>query len=144
MWVSKKAKSNVMGFSGGIEGNYIGWTGGLISWHLMMGTSLLSSSSHFFMSQLCRIYYVTDCVIMKYKHYYCYLDNYDYYNDDSYLMLKRPWLIISWKRWLVGGELGTQNNLGKQRIPRWFIRWFVTKILLWIKTSCHPLNLPHS
>ena len=47
MWVCKKAKSIVIGFSGGIEGNYIDWTGGLISWHLMMGTSLFSSSSHF-------------------------------------------------------------------------------------------------
>ena len=60
IWVCKKAKSIVIGFSGGIEGNYIGWTGGLISWRPMMGTSLFSSSSHFFMSQLCRIY-VTHC-----------------------------------------------------------------------------------
>ena len=60
MWVCKKAKSIVIGFSGGIEGNYIGWTGGVISWRPMMGTSLFSSSSHFFMSQLCRIY-VTHC-----------------------------------------------------------------------------------
>ena len=87
MWVCKKAKSIVIGFSGGTEGNYIDWTGGLISWHLMMGTSLFSSSSFHscvrFMSQ------TVQSVLMKYNYCYSYLDNYDYDNDGSYLTLMR-------------------------------------------------------